>query len=346
MGVDKVLYVTVIIRRGLRTLLIHMLVLCFIPHVALVAQNCTIMAQLSHVLDSSLFLHNKVYTALALGDAVVAVQRERVFMSRYLFDVTSREDIDLSALKQTFESTDSILEELPQAMGRDNDWLSLYHFREDVKNIIDLKKSGSFRRLSVYRDINRVLLIHIMKYVRFTTSTLWRHLSASYELLRSIEEISMATSTAIYITNRGLDLTLWNQFEKHRQLALEHLQDVVHFLEAEQLLTEMRELLGIMVFYEDTALQPLENISSLALNNTFDLLSYTQKSHRYMEKLVKVKTAYWDLIRELVRGEVWQSRRTLGVSIVILVTVLLASPLLILILRHTVNTIQVRAISE
>ncbi|CAH2980675.1 unnamed protein product [Chilo suppressalis] len=161
--------------RGLRTLLIHMLVLCFIPHVALVAQNCTIMAQLSHALDSSLFLHNKVYTALALGDAVVAVQRERVFMSRYLFDVTSREDIDLSALKQTFESTDSILEELPQAMGRDNDWLSLY--------------------------------------------------------------------------------------------------------------------------YEDTALQPLENISSLALNNTFDLLSYTQKSHRYMEKLVKVKTAYWDLIR-------------------------------------------------
>ncbi|KAG7308419.1 hypothetical protein JYU34_005619 [Plutella xylostella] len=42
-----------------------------------------------------------------------------------------------------------------------------------------------------------------------------------------------------------------------------------------------------------------------------------------------------------VKQEVWVSRRTLAVGILILTMVLVASPVLILLLRHTVTTIQV-----
>ncbi|KAM3957578.1 uncharacterized protein ACR2FA_008433 [Aphomia sociella] len=45
--------------RGRRVFLLQMLVLCFVPHAALVAQNCEIITQLSSTLDSSLYLDSE-----------------------------------------------------------------------------------------------------------------------------------------------------------------------------------------------------------------------------------------------------------------------------------------------
>lgn len=48
-------------RRGRRLYMLQMLVIAFVPHAALIMQNCAIMAQLSTTLDSSLYLDTEVF---------------------------------------------------------------------------------------------------------------------------------------------------------------------------------------------------------------------------------------------------------------------------------------------
>ena len=49
-------------------------------------------------------------------------------------------------------------------------------------------------------------------------------------------------------------------------------------------------------------------------------------------------------IRASGRDVVWVARRTLGIGVAILALVLLASPVMLLLLRHIAYTIQVRSI--
>ncbi|KAG7308418.1 hypothetical protein JYU34_005618 [Plutella xylostella] len=95
------------LRRGRRLYMLQMLVLAFVPHAALIMQNCTIMAQLSNTLawslylDSevscpthsqlsntlawSLYLDSEVSSGLYAGDTVVSLQEERLMLSKHLF---------------------------------------------------------------------------------------------------------------------------------------------------------------------------------------------------------------------------------------------------------------------
>ncbi|KAL0882904.1 hypothetical protein ABMA27_016413 [Loxostege sticticalis] len=339
------LHVNPATKQGRRTLLFHMLVLCFVPHAALVAQNCTIMAQLSHTLDSSLFLHSKASMTLTLENTVEAIQEERVSVAKYLFlksrETMEKEDVvDLSAVQSAFSETDVLLDELSPPMIRDEHKLSLYHFREDVKNFIDLNKADSLKRMAVYGEFNRTLLLYIMRYVRFTTSALWRHLSTSYELLKSMEEVSLALVAALFLSSEDFDVETSSRLQKHHQLALERLQAAVQYLEAEELFDKAKTLMEIIVFYEESA-REMSNPAATRSQRGIDLKFYTHQSNACLNKLKNVKNAYWDIIRDSVRVEMWQARRTLAIGVAILVTVLLASPVLVLMLRHTVHTIQI-----
>ncbi|VVC90836.1 unnamed protein product [Leptidea sinapis] len=71
-------------RRGRKIFLLQMLMVCFIPHAALILQNCSIMSQLSSTMDASIFLNNKVSGILEHCDAVLAIQDERSAVTNYL----------------------------------------------------------------------------------------------------------------------------------------------------------------------------------------------------------------------------------------------------------------------
>ncbi|KAI8420607.1 hypothetical protein MSG28_007851 [Choristoneura fumiferana] len=81
-------------RRGRRLYMLQMLVLCFVAHAALIIQNCSIMAQLSASLDSSMYLHSEVGAILTLGEAVMAVQDERSMMITHMFSDGDHADKD------------------------------------------------------------------------------------------------------------------------------------------------------------------------------------------------------------------------------------------------------------
>ncbi|KAG6452859.1 hypothetical protein O3G_MSEX007836 [Manduca sexta] len=78
--------------RGRRIFLLQMLVLCFVPHAALIMQNCTIMAQLSQTLDSSVNLNAEVNTILSLSELVVSLEDERLLVTQCLFSDDTQVD--------------------------------------------------------------------------------------------------------------------------------------------------------------------------------------------------------------------------------------------------------------
>ncbi|CAH2048809.1 unnamed protein product, partial [Iphiclides podalirius] len=69
-------------KQGRRKFLMQLLALCFIPHVALILQNCSSMAQLSKTLDASLYLDTEIHTSLVAGEAVMCIQAERLLITK------------------------------------------------------------------------------------------------------------------------------------------------------------------------------------------------------------------------------------------------------------------------
>ncbi|KAJ0176438.1 hypothetical protein K1T71_007617 [Dendrolimus kikuchii] len=309
--------------RGRRMFMLQMLVLCFVPHAALIVQNCTVMAQMSQTLDSSLYLHTEVNTMLSLGEVITALQEERLLTTHLLSSSLSN---------STFNG---------QVVGHLPDWMAttpdLNRFREDVMNIRDLTKSEIYKRIKIYEEINSVLLLYLASRVKSSTSPLWRLLSASKSILKTVEEYSLLSTVIHYTTN--VDVDLEQVVRMYQRGYLEAAQSTVQYLQAEHLEDESRELERIIIIC-NVPIRTLNGTSSGATTVAEDIKIYEEEFRLCLSKIREVQKKLWTIIRRSVREEVWLARRTLGIGVVILAVVLLASPVLVLLLRHIVNTIQ------
>ncbi|KPI95714.1 Atrial natriuretic peptide receptor 2 [Papilio xuthus] len=143
-------------KHGRRKFFIQLLALCFIPHAALILQNCTAMAQLSNTLDASLYLDTEVRTNLAVGETVMAFQKER-----------------LSATKATCQQ----------------------EFRQESR---EHQQYVPFKRMSVYEQINSVLLLYMTRNIKSTVSPLWRT-SASHEVWSARRTLGIGVAVFIIV---------------------------------------------------------------------------------------------------------------------------------------------------
>lgn len=226
-------------KRGKRIFLLQMLVVCFVPHVALIIQNCSIMAQLSQTLDSSLYLDTEVNTLLKTGELTIQLQDERLAVAQYLF--SSSRDIYEGALQTAFAVTDDGLHQL-HTQNIQNDIMTLYHFREDLMNFKTLKKEDAFRRMKIYEDINTNLLLYIARNVKTTTSSLWRQLSAASEILHSREHLSLSLVLTMYASNFQLDPTIVTGIKIHMEFGRKGLNSTYQYFEVEKIVKETKAL--------------------------------------------------------------------------------------------------------
>ncbi|XP_045516860.1 uncharacterized protein LOC123709512 [Pieris brassicae] len=319
------LHINLATERGRKIFLLQMLVLCFVPHAALVFQNCTAMAQLSHTMDASLFLDHKVAAILLHCESVLAIQDERVAVTKYLVQGVNEQRSNRIHLERVFSSTDQkllhIQDTLPEKLK-----IILYTYREDVMSIGNSKSPDRSSRASIYDQINSLLLLYIMKSVKATSSNLWRQLTACYEILKSMEELSLAFLYPLVLES----LETKNFFlQLHLKLTLEYLESTKQYLDLEGL--DARVIDNLLISYKSR-----------------DGLKFEEGSDRYfveetishLAQLRDVQDDLWTYLRESVNSEMWSARRTLCFGIIILILVLLVSPLLILLLRYTINTIR------
>ncbi|XP_026327677.1 atrial natriuretic peptide receptor 2-like [Hyposmocoma kahamanoa] len=160
-----------------------------------------------------------------------------------------------------------------------------------------------------------------------------RKLTANYEFLFAMEELSLALiSVADLETQEQLVI-----YAYHQALGIEHLGATLQFLQAENR-AEFQVLDEVLDFYKQFPLvrnESLEEVKSGAW-----MTYYILESQDCINKLKLVQTRLWDFVQQSVRREVWLARQTLAIGVAILTIVLLASPVLVLLIRHTVNTIQ------
>ncbi|XP_060803365.1 uncharacterized protein LOC106137890 [Amyelois transitella] len=282
-------------KRGRRTFFLQMLILGFVPHVALIAQNCAIITQLSSTLDSSLFLNSEVMATFLAESTVVTLQQERYQIVNYTFtDHSNRE----------------------------------------------FKKLHFFKRLTVYEEINSVLLLYLMKNLKYATTSLWRQLSVCYELLKGLEELSLSYASMVELGTDASDLGVIVYFQNRQLSVLEHLQIALQYLHVEKMARESRVLEEVIDYYQQIKVATHLDANGIQTYTSEEVESYADHTRFCVEQLMVVQASLWNVVRDTARWEIWSARRTLGIGITILSIVLLASPVLVLLLRHTVQTIE------
>ncbi|XP_041979091.1 uncharacterized protein LOC121733059 isoform X2 [Aricia agestis] len=318
-----------------------MVALCFVPHAALIVQNCSIMAQLSQTFDASLYLSDEVSMIFTLSKTVLLVQAERLLVCKYLHRGAGGPHLfDKDVLQHSFLMTDLELDNMSSLVS-DQLKIKLYDVREELLSSPHYERLDLRETSAVYQQINSVVLLYMIQNIKATRSTLWRQLLSSYDLVRSIEELSIAyvlySLTAESGGGGGPDLT--GDLARHLGLALEHLQAAAQYFQYRGLTEEARLIDDVTTFYKSAAFPATAPAPADTRRNVTEVL--IAETEKHLEQLTALHKTLWNVLGDSVRSEVWAARRTLVLGVVVLLVVLLASPLLIWLLRHTVDTIQV-----
>ncbi|XP_013170120.1 PREDICTED: atrial natriuretic peptide receptor 2-like [Papilio xuthus] len=158
--------------------------------------------------------------------------------------------------------------------------------------------------------------------------------------MRTMEELSLVLMLSIYAsTSEKLDMQMVAEILVHLASGQDHMQTVTQYLELESLIeeVEMMETVGL-IFNNTEALHldgnvAIDVVKQWAMNNK-------DSAENSLQDLKQIQQVLWNVIRTSASHEVWSARRTLGIGVAVLIIVLLASPVLILLLRHTIWTIQ------
>ncbi|XP_063383555.1 atrial natriuretic peptide receptor 2-like [Cydia fagiglandana] len=160
-------------------------------------------------------------------------------------------------------------------------------------------------------------------------------LSASYELVRAREKLSRAHSDLQYLTVEEIDAAT-ARVTGNLASGVEHLDAAVQYLKADHL--EYEEVQTIIDYYT----------TSFFINDTVQMPdiksndgpNYAKDSKTCLDMLRRFQYGFRSVIRTSVQHEVWTARRTLGVGVGIFVALLIATPVLVLMLRNTITTMQ------
>ncbi|XP_063536040.1 uncharacterized protein LOC134745875 [Cydia strobilella] len=224
----------------------------------------------------------------------------------------------------------------------------------------------SYKRMEVYDDIGSSLLLYLESRVKITSSSTWRQLSASYELVRAREKLSRAHSDLQYLTVEEIDVASV-RVTSNLASGVDHLDAAVQYLKADHL--EYEEVhpitnINLNILNSPKCIYPnnpgtyhakikkrflcFSYKTSFFINETVkipatksnDGPNYAKDSKACLDKLRRFQYGFRSIIRTSVQHEVWTARRTLGVGVGIFVVLLISTPVLVLMLRNTITTMQ------
>ncbi|XP_047991427.1 uncharacterized protein LOC125230338 [Leguminivora glycinivorella] len=219
----------------------------------------------------------------------------------------------------------------------------------------------SYKRMEIYDDIGSSLLMYLESQVKTTSSSIWslllylesqvkttrssmwRQLSVSYELVRAREKLSRAHSDLQHLSHSDQHLSHSDLVEdasvrvaSNLATGVEHLNALVQYLKADRL--EIEEVQAVIDYYKTTFfINGTVKIPDIKSN---DGPNYAKDWKTCLDKLRRFQYGFRSVIRTSVQHEVWTARRTLGVGVGIFVALLIATPVLILLLRNTITTMQ------
>ncbi|CAH1405097.1 unnamed protein product [Nezara viridula] len=330
----------------------QMVVLPFIPIVAVILQTALSLSQILHYRLSVAEVDTQVTIATELGKVVTNMQLER---SEVAFFIFTNGHFFRTNLTERFAITDIALDRL-------STWPQVVVQTSTAQNLV-FRDSTSFRRsldlfrqnissedstirdvLHWYNSVNAAMLAHLTDQIKETdNSGVWRYLIAFKNLLRSIEHIGISMVSGInYFARGNLPQDTYIGFVKDTVIS----QDLLNgaFTYWPRLKTLYQNLTAQMPSYElikrnrQKILKNQNQKASVEEAKTyFDMMAQYADELRKLQKTVRIQ------IRDYVNSDLRDANRQEAVGITILVIVLLVSPIIIVLVRNAVDTIQMYA---
>ncbi|XP_017835379.1 uncharacterized protein LOC108594751 [Drosophila busckii] len=349
------------IKTGRRLQLMQMIILPFIPILALIVQTSLTLQEILEYRVDVAGIETQVTIATDLGKVVTRLQLERSEVAFYIFTNGSKQRANLT---QRFANTDHALNNMttwseisvPTAPDEDEDeddkevMLSradfqskLNDFRERVRK--DPEDSSITEVMNWYTAVNRGLLHHLNEQIKETDSSgVWRYLVGFKNLLKSIECQNIATSFGIRYYGRG-PLTAENfvSYVRYEFMAREMINSTLNY--APMLKSMYANITSTKKFHRVKSMSNMVFKNKPNISNESSATQYNEYMHNYTDDLRILQKALRRQIKEYVDKTLQEADRKEAIGIAILVVVLLVSPIIIILVKNAAATIQLYAMN-
>ncbi|CAH1136125.1 unnamed protein product [Ceutorhynchus assimilis] len=203
--------------RGRKLHLLQMLVLPFIPILALIVQTSLMLRNIMILKHDSIEIENQVTAATELGKVVTRMQLERSEVAFYLYTGGNKEfrTDNRTDLKARFNLTNEALGNMsfwpPLALQLDGSRTVYLDKATFISNLTKFRKTVEESEettitdvLTWYTSVNAAMLEHLTQQIKETdTSGVWRYLLAFKNLLKSIESTGIASVYGVNYFGKG-----------------------------------------------------------------------------------------------------------------------------------------------
>ncbi|XP_072749417.1 uncharacterized protein [Anoplolepis gracilipes] len=341
-------------RRGRRIQLLQMLVLPFIPILALIVQTANTLHDILIYRQEVSDIESQVTIATDLGKMVTRMQLER---SEVAFFIYTNGNTLRSNLTQRFAITDQDLHNMSTwplvSVPRDEskthtyDVVSKEAFQarlEDFRRKISSEASSISEVMSWYTGVNAAMLDHLTNQIKETdNSGVWRYLIAFKNLLRSIESLGIASVEGINYFGRGLlPGDNYVSYVRHEALGRDLLNAALTYVPSLKMFYD--ELTRTMPEYDKIKARRDEiQRNQKREPSVDDAIAYFDSMATYIDELRKLQRELRHMIRDYVNSTLQDASNKEVAGIAIVVLVLVVSPIIIILMRNAVATIQMYA---
>ncbi|XP_031833421.1 uncharacterized protein LOC116427335 isoform X1 [Nomia melanderi] len=341
-------------RRGRRIQLLQMLVLPFIPILALIVQTANTLHDILIYRQEVSDIETQVTIATDLGKVVTRMQLER---SEVAFFIYTNGSTLRSNLTQRFAITDQALHNMTTwplvSVPRDEsktqtyDVVSKEAFQarlEDFRQKISSEESSITEVMAWYTSVNAAMLDHLTNQIKETdNSGVWRYLIAFKNLLRSIESLGIASVYGINYFGRGiLSADNYVSYVRHEALGRDLLTGSLTYVPS--LKRFYADLTRSMTDYSRIKSRRDEILKHQKREPSVDdAIAYFDSMATYVDELRKLQRELRHMIRTYVNSTLQDASNKEVAGIAIVVLVLVVSPIIIILVRNAVATIQMYA---
>ncbi|CAO1396885.1 unnamed protein product [Diamesa tonsa] len=339
-------------KRDRQLQLFKMIVLPFVPILALILQTLYNLNEVIIYRNEVSEIESQVQVATDLGKLVTRLQLER---GEVAFFIYTNGSLLRANLTERFKKTDSAIENMsswdeiivpasPNGTEEEGEIMlnkTSFQLRlNDFRSQINSTENSVIDVMLWYMAVNNAMLDHLTKQIKESDkSGVWRYLIGFKNLLKGIECIGVSAVYGINYYGRGyLKQDRYINYLKYDVLGKDLLNSSLNYVPS--LKKVYKNLTNSMANYGR-----IKNRQTIAVNanrqpNVDDAIKYYDSMTSYIEKLRQLHTELRKEIKNEVNSFLDDASEKEAIGIGILVTVLFVSPIIIILVRNAVATIQ------
>ncbi|XP_063615713.1 uncharacterized protein LOC134788841, partial [Penaeus indicus] len=330
--------------RGKQIHLAQMLLLPFVPIMALIIQNSINMVSILEYQNDMQETIDQVQISTGLGNVTEALQSERAEIAFYLFTNGS---IIRRNLSEHFAYTNSLIENLIWPSFRIDDQLFqnkiLFRIRlDDFRDKITKFDTPNIEAgIAFYNRANYIFLDQLTREIKEKdASGVWRPLLAYKNMIRAIEHLGISMVFGEQYFGRGdLDQSSYIAFVTNDALGQDFLNASQNF--AFWIGTRYQALQKDYPWYSNITRRRLEILGREKIQPDFEKATeYFYAMLGYLDALQKVQYEIRKTIEQTIVREVQASNSHVVIGIALLAVVLIISPVIIILVRMITRTLQ------